>query len=159
MPALAAPNSERDQSAMAGLSNKLCVARHILHTILTDVLLLGTELTTPAGWCSVSVWHSLRLADHGLRADLLHEISWRVSSPTDPRADVVVFNCSTLGSSVALAFLPLSVARARHEVTRVQEIQPPAPSGGLLIIPCPAAHDCNHRGVCSSPRLGQLVIT
>ena len=44
--------------------------------------------------CSVSVWHSLRLADHGLRADLLHEISWRVSSPTDPRTEVVVFKCS-----------------------------------------------------------------
>ena len=155
MPALAAPKSERN---MAGLLNSLYVARHILHTILTEVLLLGTELTTPAGCCSVSVWHSLRLADHGLRADLLHEISWRVSSPTDPRTDVVVFNCSTLGSSVARRF-PLSVARARHEVTRVQEIQPPALSGCLLIIPCPAAHDCNQRGVCSSPRLGQLVIT
>ena len=58
----------------------------------------------------MSVWHSLRLADHGLRADLLHEISWRVSSPTDPRTDVVVLNCSTLGSSAALAITAVSGA-------------------------------------------------
>ena len=107
MPALAAPKSERN---MAGLRNSLYVARHILHTISTDVVLLGTELTTPAGCCSVSVWHSLRLADHGLRADLLHEISWRVSSLADPRTEVVVFNCSTLGSSVALALPAVSGA-------------------------------------------------
>ena len=116
LPCLRLLHQTKSERNMAGLSNrlsslrhnaaarlKLCVARHILHTILTDVLLLGTELTTPAGCCSVSVWHSLPLADHGLRADLLHQISWRVSSPTDPRKGVVVFNHSTLGSSVALA--------------------------------------------------------
>ena len=58
----------------------------------------------------MSVWHSLRLADHGLRADLLHEISWRVASPADPRTDVVVLNCSTHGSSAALAITAVSGA-------------------------------------------------
>ena len=44
-------------------------------------------------------------------------------------------------SSVVLAF-PVSVARTRHEVTSVQEIQPPALSGCLLNVLCLAASNC-----------------
>ena len=70
------------------------------------------------------VSHSFRLTDHGLHADILHEITWRMSSTADPQTAVVV---SVVPPSVPVVLpFQLSVARTRLEVTRVQEIQPPA---------------------------------
>ena len=110
---------------MISLSNKLaslrpphsgspefCEARHILRTVLTDVLLLRTDLTMPAG-VLLNVSHSFRLTDDGLHADLVHEISWRVSSPADPQTAVDVFKCSTHGSYVVLVFPVVSSANGR----------------------------------------------
>ena len=77
----------------------------IVHTILTDMLLSNTEPTSPAR--RRSLFHSFRLADHGLHADLLHEIVWRVSSPADPQTAVVV--------SVVPPWVPLSYSRSRRQ--------------------------------------------
>ena len=103
-----------------------------------DVLLFEHRARQPRRTL-ILVSHSFRLADHGLHADVLHEIAWRVSSSADPQTAVVALNCPTLRSSVVLAF-PLSEPRTRLEVTLVLEIQPPALSGCLLTVLCLAAN-------------------
>ena len=74
-------------ASLHGGSSDFYVARPLF-------FLWHTTLTIPRRML-LSAWHALRLADHGLHADLFHEISCRVSSPDDPQTAVEIFKCST----------------------------------------------------------------
>ena len=68
-----------------------------------------------------------------------------------PLARRLLWRFSSAPPSVPLSCsrFPLSAARTRHEVSRVPKIRPPALSGCLITLPCLAANDCNHKGVCA----------
>ena len=88
---------------------------------------------------------SFPLPDHALHADMLHEISWRVFACC-PAGGCGGFSSAPPSVLLSYSRFPLPVVWRRHEVTRIQEIQPPALSGCLLTGLCMAASDCNPRG-------------